>query len=259
MDSVHENETRSVHGVNDASNQQFFNQSNAEFGHFKKPRFSEAMRNPRVYLTINRSKLDIPFKSELCILFQRGKCYYGDNCHYAHSMSDIRNQSFNGPANGYQRNTMNKWKKCFKFSSGKGCPYGDKCQFLHERVGEYRESSAISIVNGADQIECKSLNAGQEYKRLNFRKMKLCNKWEKFGSCPYGVNCVYAHGQAELQRSGCITELECANASNAKAVAMQSSDSEQKTARELRLQGKRCFTKWNVEKINRIYADWIES
>ncbi|CAI9786991.1 unnamed protein product [Fraxinus pennsylvanica] len=234
MDSVLENDTRSVPGVNDASNQQFFNQSNAEFGHLKKPRFSEAMRNPRASLTINRSKLDILFKSELCMLFQRGKCYYGDNCHYAHGMSDIMNSSLRGLANGYQRNTMNKWKTCFKFSSGKGCPYGDKCQFLHERVG-------------------------QEYQRQNFRKMKLCNKWEKFGHCPHGLNCVYAHRRAELQRSGCISELECANASNAKAVAMQSSDSEQKTACEQRLRGKRCFMKWNVEEIGRIYADWIES
>ncbi|KAL2493442.1 Zinc finger CCCH domain-containing protein 39 [Abeliophyllum distichum] len=268
MESVNANDTRIVtpcaeSGGNETSYQHFSIQSNAELGHFKKPRFSESTRNPRVSLAMNRSKLDIPFKSELCLLFQRGKCYYGDNCHYAHGTSEIRNPSFRDLENGYQRNIMNKSKRCYRFSSGKDCPYGDKCQFLHERAGEYRESSAISIVREADQIECKSLNVGQDYQRGNSRKTKLCNKWEIYGSCHYGMNCLYAHGQAELQRPGSIAELEIADGSNAKVVVMQSNDSASsktgnKTAHMLRLRGKGCFMKWNVETIGGIYADWIE-
>ncbi|CAI9753646.1 unnamed protein product [Fraxinus pennsylvanica] len=223
MDSVHANDTRRVHGINNASNQLYSIQSNTVFGHFKKPRFSEAMTNSRVSLTINRSKLDIPFKSELCIAIRKGKCSYGDNCHYAHGINDIRNPTMEGL-----------------------------------KMGEYRESYAIRTVNWADQIECKSLNAGQEYQRQNFRKTRLCNKWEKYGICYYEVNCLYAHGQEELRRPGSLVEKEHAYSSNAKIVG-QSNDSGNKTAHELTLRGKRCFMKWNVEKIGCIYADWIES
>lgn len=96
-----QNNTRIVHGVNNPSNKLFFIQTNAAFGYFKKPRFFEATRNPRVSLTINRLKQDILFKSDVCMLFQKGKCYYGGNCHYAYGMNDIRNPSLRGLENGY--------------------------------------------------------------------------------------------------------------------------------------------------------------
>lgn len=30
------------------------------------------------------------------------------------------------------------------------------------------------------------------------------------------------------------------------------------TAKKLQMKGKRCFMKWDVEKISQIYADWID-
>ncbi|XP_011072245.1 zinc finger CCCH domain-containing protein 39-like [Sesamum indicum] len=240
---------------------------------FKKPRFSERNPNPRIPLSVNRSKLSVPYKSELCLLFQRGKCYYGANCHFSHSISDIRNPGLNTLAmEGHlnedsKRNTVRKMKECHWFASGKDCPYGDKCQYLHKcdqkvrrDVGFYRQSSAVNggkDRSGNDQIECHSFSAGEDYDKSVFCKTKLCMKWERFGSCPYGVKCTYAHGKAELQELGSLTELENSYTSRLKLPnSAASCEMGRKIAKKL--QGKRCFMDGDIKKISEVYADWME-
>ncbi|KAI3455349.1 hypothetical protein Pfo_012012 [Paulownia fortunei] len=248
---------------------------------FKKPRFSERNWYPRIPLSVNRSKLSIPYKSELCLLFQRGRCHYGENCHFSHSMSEIRKPGFNTVAMEEQlkedskRNAVCKMRECYWFSGGIECPYGDKCQFLHKcdqkvrrDVGLYRESYAVSAMNGvsdrsgSDQVKCRSLNAGEDYDKLDDRKTKLCIKWERFGCCPYGVKCIYAHGKAELQERGSHAELECGYISRSRLASQPNNavtcEVGTKTAKKLQLKGKGCFMKWKIEKISQIYADWMD-
>lgn len=49
--------------------------------------------------------------------------------------------------------------------------------------------------------EKKKLNAGLEFEVYNqgMLKTELCNKWEETGACPYGDQCQFAHGVAELR------------------------------------------------------------
>ncbi|XP_057772899.1 zinc finger CCCH domain-containing protein 39-like [Salvia miltiorrhiza] len=119
---------------------------------FKRPR-------PRIPLSVNRSKLSIPYKSELCLLFQRRKCYYGENCHYAHNPNEIRRHN----------------------------PH--RCDL---NVG--RDEAGLNRMSGrgdGDWIECRNLRSGGS----RHYKTRLCAKWvERSGSCPYGEKCTYAHG-----------------------------------------------------------------
>lgn len=181
---------------------------------FKKPRFSERNSYPRIPLSVNRSKLRIPFKSELCMLFQRGRCYYGENCHYAHSVSEIGKAGFNTVAteehlnDGSKRNDICAARECRWFSCGTICPYGDNCHYLHKidqkvrrDVGFNRQRDAVSGVNGvidrsgSAQIQCLSLNASEVFRKAAW-KTKLCAKWEMFGNCHHEARCTYAHGIA---------------------------------------------------------------
>lgn len=171
---------------------------------FKKPRsLGRYSPYPKVPIWVNRAKLSIPYKSELCLLFQKGKCFYGENCHFAHKPSEIRKPGLKTAEmeEPYsERNAMCRGRDCHYFSSGMDCPYGDDCNFLHKCGHIVRRDGAglneVSDRGRNDWIDCSSLSGGQHYDKSIFHKTKLCARWEEsFGSCPYGERCTYAHGR----------------------------------------------------------------
>ncbi|KAK6148949.1 hypothetical protein DH2020_016474 [Rehmannia glutinosa] len=236
---------------------------------FKKPRFPERNSHPKIPLSVNRSKLYIPYKSELCLKFQRDKCHYGENCHFSHSISGIRNPGFKPVAmkenlnvDSKRNHVVSNLRECHYFSSGTDCPYGEKCQFLHkcdQKIRMDRESCAINPLadrSGSNQIPRRSLNAGGKgYDKSVFRKTELCKKWERSGGCPYGVKCIYAHGKAELQELGSFAEMGYAYSRPNNAA---SSEVGPKVSKKLQLKGRSCFMNWDIDKISEIYADWID-
>ncbi|KAL7162342.1 hypothetical protein ACSBR2_042761 [Camellia fascicularis] len=171
-------------------------------------------------------------------------------------------------------------KLCRRFCNGEVCPYGERCHFLHEAPGKFRKSFATSIGtsgpggfsrNGCDQLEYKpavhsSLDANEVAQKPAFWKTKICKKWEATGNCPFGVNCCFAHGHTELQKSGSQAQaaMESGNVSPSKMIpttAMHTSLSSTRNgiACEQQMQVKKCLFKWKgFEKMSRIYADWID-
>ncbi|GER48408.1 zinc finger CCCH-type family protein [Striga asiatica] len=230
---------------------------------FRNPRFSErnSYTKPRIPLSVNRCKLDIPYKSELCRLFQVGKCYYGENCHYSHSTSEVRrNPELRPVAMKEHLNENRKLQECYYFSNGLHCPHGERCNFLHkcrQKVmrgdGVNREGCAISVLserscrNSSNQIPWGSLSAGRRDSndKFDFRKTRLCGKWMMFGSCPYGVRCNYAHGKAELRELCFPPGLKDAEPSEVKS----------NIAQKLESKGRSYFNNWDIAKISQIYAD----
>ncbi|KAL7099760.1 hypothetical protein ACP275_09G105500 [Erythranthe tilingii] len=215
---------------------------------------------PRIPLSVNRSKLNIPYKSEICSLFQRGKCYYGDNCHYSHSTSEIRNLGFQSAAAAMEvhlkedddsrRNSVYESKVCRWFSGGAVCPFGDHCSFLH--VIEER-------VHSDHEIRCWNFSYGGNCDKSVW-KTKLCMKWLRFGDCPFGVKCSYAHGREELQELGAYAKMEtrCTRFAGKRQNGASLSEVGKKIAKKMQLKGKRCLREWKFKKTNRIYADWID-
>ena len=62
------------------------------------------------------------YKTEMCKNWQIGICKYGAGCIFAHGKSELRE-------------TVQKKKiSCNNFSKNFYCPYGEKCQFIHEQV-----------------------------------------------------------------------------------------------------------------------------
>ncbi|XP_047959378.1 zinc finger CCCH domain-containing protein 56-like isoform X2 [Salvia hispanica] len=133
------------------------------------------------------------------------------------------------------------------FSGGRYHPY--------QSVG--RDEGGLNRVSGrggGDSIECRSLSGGCHY-----YKTKLCARWlERFGSCPYGEKCTYAHGKEELQLPGYYAELVRGRDSRSMPDSLPTFAGSCKmgieTAKE---EGGVNIMKWDIEKISEVYADWV--
>lgn len=182
------------------------------------------------------------FKTRICEKFIQGTCPYGSNCNFAHGAEEVRKPppnwkeivaSHGGDDRGagnwvdQQRNIINRLRICRKFYFGEGCPYGEKCNFLHEDPERVRESTAVMVnTNGnwPDHSDSSvSVNSVQESRTTDgvvisvvdnkassgvvnsasdgkpvYWKTKICNKWEMTGHCPFGEKCHFAHGQGGI-------------------------------------------------------------
>lgn len=175
---------------------------------------------------MNRGSSNIFFKTRMCLKFMDGNCRNGENCSFAHGSSDLREPPPNWQ-DMIREKDMGNWtgrKICRKYANGEECPYGERCNFLHERQSAFRdngsmqlpretlprEHSAISIGTTGPVMEYRSVtdlpevnkhvNANFDAFQVNIRptywKTKMCSKWEITGQCPYGERCHYAHGQS---------------------------------------------------------------
>lgn len=113
----------------------------------------------------------------ICTRFQRwGNCSYGERCRYVHTAGG----STYGPLQGG----------------------GYDQSYVEEGKSAYRESAAITIVSGGNEVKNKSYSDNVEPKSsVDFRtrmKTRLCNSWERDGSCFFGARCQFAHGRAGI-------------------------------------------------------------
>ncbi|KAK4257374.1 hypothetical protein QN277_006969 [Acacia crassicarpa] len=281
-----------------------------QFPPFKRPRTSESnhfdpspfppappmdsrMQNPQNPPTNRGGTSHIFFKTRLCAKFRMGTCRNGESCNFAHGNEDMRQPPPNWPElvglRDEERSSGNwdddqkiihKMKLCKKYYNGEECPYGERCNFLHEDpskfrddAGRCRESSAISLVaNGSPKSHLNAPNNSDNNKNVNngcdgfrtngkapFWKTKLCSKWEITGQCPFGDKCHFAHGQADLQVPGGRIEAETIVAASIPVIdvspinavsILDSKEDEQK---------KKNLLKWKInKKVDRIYADWLD-
>ncbi|CAN1120307.1 Zinc finger CCCH domain-containing protein 39 [Linum perenne] len=267
-------------------------------------------------LPVNRGVANIFFKTRVCAKFKTGTCRNGENCNFAHGMQDLRQPPPNWQelvgAVGSSRvedqdvnweddqRIIHKMKLCKKFCNGEECPYGDRCNFLHEDPakfrsdaagGRFRESAAISIgttggmpmmnhgngggYNVAESVVRASQNGGgSDALRANlmkpvYWKTRLCSKFEITGHCPFGDNCHFAHGLAELKAHGGRIDGEMATQGAFQSTTMVSGIGNINTSpilansavEELQQGGKKkcMLMKWKgPKKINRIYGDWLD-
>ncbi|CAK9133988.1 unnamed protein product [Ilex paraguariensis] len=241
------------------------------------------------------------FKTRMCAKFLEGNCRNGEHCTFAHGAEDLREPPPNWQELVRERDRVGNWnddqriihrmKICKKFYNGEECPYGEKCNFLHEPPSKFktdmvmptlpRESSAISIGtmgpimghrDGSDQPEInKHVNGCSDALRVNmkpvFWKTRICSKWETSGQFPFGERCHFAHGQSELQVPSGLVEAEMMmnmGSIPAKPLAVPSNDAAPAntvTSASTKEEGvgKKGLSKWKLtKKMNRIYADWID-
>lgn len=202
---------------------------------------------------VNKGTANIFYKTRMCAKFRAGTCRNGELCNFAHGIEDLRQPPSNwqeivGPPgqdrererekerererpslapvgnNNYEddQKIILRMKLCRKFCYGEECPYGDRCNFIHEDLskfredsGKLRESSVISVgttaadppsdtasnhieVNRQGSIPVPApMNNGGVVKTV-YWKTRLCMKFDITGQCPFGDKCHFAHGQAGM-------------------------------------------------------------
>ncbi|CAI0389526.1 unnamed protein product [Linum tenue] len=288
------------------------------------PVSSRMQMPPPSNIPINRGTTNIFFKTRMCAKFKTGTCRNGENCNFAHGMQDLRQPPPNwqelvgvsgGSGSGGGRveednsrqppvvnweddqRIIHKMKLCKKFCNGEECPYGDRCNFLHEDPakfrsdagGRFRESAAISIgttgmpmMNGsgggyalpeAIRPAQNAAAAGSDALRAMmmkplYWKTKLCSKFEITGHCPFGEKCHFAHGLPELQAHGGRLDgepvIQGSILTRQSSVLGNGNPSPSIVANMANSvedsQGrKKCLLKWkDPKKLNNIYGDWLD-
>ncbi|KAI3781897.1 hypothetical protein L2E82_11925 [Cichorium intybus] len=243
-------------------------------------------RNNPSTIPMNRGTTHIFYKTRMCQKFLEGNCKNGDTCTFAHGSKDLREPPPNWPDlvkdnrgqnwNDDQR-IIHQMRICHKFVKTGECPYGEKCNFLHESPAKFkaetartRESSVIKIQTMVDRgqpngllnnLNAIKVNTVSNDPNATFWKTRICSKWETTGQCVFGDKCHFAHGIAELNTPVARMEGDGSNAASSvhfPATELPPSDS----AMAVPLpqgQGKG-FAKLKLshKKINRIYGDWID-
>lgn len=150
---------------------------------------------------VNKGINNIFFKTRICAKFLTGECPNGELCKFAHGDKDMRRPPENWQAlvagRGEDKvshgnfeddqSIIQRMKLCKKFCNGEECPYGKRCNFLHEDpsrfrvdmgrhressdmgrfrensdMGRFRESSAISIgTTGPPFMQGNGFNSNQ--------------------------------------------------------------------------------------------------
>lgn len=171
---------------------------------FPIPAMQPAAANPA-----QNSKNNPFFKTRPCRAFDNGHCVHGNGCLFAHGPGELR-QPLPGwesavpkeqPSNAVQ---SQRKKICRRYEREQECPYGDSCVFLHDSSSQRmsrRPDAGLhswepgSSSNSSARLGCYSAADNSEAKTA-FWKTKLCHKFEKYGHCPFGDKCQYAHGAA---------------------------------------------------------------
>lgn len=142
----------------------------------------------------NENNRSLFYKTRFCDRFKAGCCpLRSEDCSYAHEASDLHDP----PDNWHDKANWRPQKFCNWYNSGKDCPYGSKCAFLH--LGQEKQ-----LLNGHSRFQEPSNIISIETNKFSSEingeqrplptKKKICFNWTRTGSCTFGNNCLYAHG-----------------------------------------------------------------
>jgi len=153
-----------------------------------------------------------PGASPCAFYVQHGSCRFGSRCRYNHpeptqlrQIETLERQMLRpgwSPQKTDQRRpaeNLFKTRVCRNWERDGTCADGANCRFAH---GE-RELRALAR-EPPPRGSFSGIAARPDSKLF---KTQLCRHWERFGSCIAGLECGFAHGEAELRQGG-LTERD---------------------------------------------------
>ncbi|CAA6657225.1 unnamed protein product [Spirodela intermedia] len=232
----------------------------------------------------SRSGGKIFFKTKLCGKFRAGTCPYVTTCNFAHGMEELRRPPANWhdlvAGEEHQIPTLSssannagdgerpyKGRRCKKFYTGEGCPYGDSCTFLHDEESKARRASpspsaAAAVAAGSPPGRLRSRPTGRPGSATSGRPPATAPSAAKLHK--------YGGGLVEAERRETSTAAAAAppaaGVSSSKAPAEpplppSAASGGTVAAADVYHVGRRSAASGTVEgpgKISRIYGDWID-
>ena len=116
------------------------------------------------------------YKTKMCkSVLNHVVCKFGDNCHFAHSESELIQNS----VQNLVEESKYKTRMCMSVLNHGVCKFGDSCHFAHS------ESELVK-------------NSTQNLVQQSKHKTKMCNSIINNMVCKFGDNCNFAHSFDEL-------------------------------------------------------------
>ena len=118
----------------------------------------------------------------LCYLWLKNRCPYGDDCKFVHA----------GPGGciiigSDKKNDKKKRGKCFAFKKGK-CTKGDDCPFSHDFEPKLSKK--------ASKTRTSNDESDDNQRKDILKSEKDCINWKTKGKCRKGDKCPYRHDKA---------------------------------------------------------------
>ncbi|KAJ1413401.1 Zinc finger, CCCH-type [Sesbania bispinosa] len=188
--------------------------------HFKKPKISPTAETP-----FNHRNLKV--KTQLCRRFRQGMCTLGSKCNYAHGMGELRRPSFQ----------EHRPKLCRLFLRNKHCTYGHTCRFLHSTAAE-----SVDSPNNWEDFEIKG------YTFRGNSHAQLQQQYRTMQSSAHAT--IDGNSSAEYRTMQSSTAATHTNALTSTVATSSLHKNELYVVKGI-------FKENELQRISRIYADWI--
>ncbi|CEG38865.1 cleavage and polyadenylation specificity factor cpsf30-like [Plasmopara halstedii] len=149
-------------------------------------------------------KKDFKRGTVVCRHWLRALCMKGDNCEFLHQydmskMPECRwGMECQVPECPFRHVPDEERVECAFYKQG-FCSHGSSCRYRHiklarEECPETADFALQSKVADEENVKRRKAQPVNE-----FFKIAICKHWEKVGSCPFGDECHFAHGDMELR------------------------------------------------------------
>ncbi|GLD92054.1 hypothetical protein PINS_up000587 [Pythium insidiosum] len=149
-------------------------------------------------------KKDFKRGTVVCRHWLRGLCMKGDNCEFLHQFDMARmpecrwGMECQVPECPFRHVPDEERVECAFYRQG-FCSHGPNCRYRHVKLAreECPETADFSLQSKVAEEENIKRRKAQPVNE--FYKIAICKHWEKLGTCPFGEDCHFAHGEKELR------------------------------------------------------------
>ncbi|KAH7463844.1 hypothetical protein PRIC1_006452 [Phytophthora ramorum] len=150
------------------------------------------------------AKKDFKRGTVVCRHWLRALCMKGDNCEFLHQydmskMPECRwGMECQVPECPFRHVPDEERVECAFYKQG-FCSHGSSCRYRHIKLAREECPETADFALQAKVADEENVKRRKAQPVNEFFKIAICKHWEKMGSCPFGDECHFAHGQTELR------------------------------------------------------------
>ncbi|KAF4034349.1 Development and cell death domain [Phytophthora infestans] len=150
------------------------------------------------------AKKDFKRGTVVCRHWLRALCMKGDNCEFLHQydmskMPECRwGMECQVPECPFRHVPDEERVECAFYKQG-FCSHGSSCRYRHIKLAREECPETADFALQAKVADEENVKRRKAQPVNEFFKIAICKHWEKMGSCPFGDECHFAHGETELR------------------------------------------------------------